>query len=181
MTYREYNESQRKKWIGKKVMYDGAVYTVVDVDYNGALMIDKPAKFTDTTAVSISMIQVIEEEQVMSKDWTPEELLAASAAMKEAGEMGYEEFCAEIEEQEAKQKIEAFGKVQADGDHFCPRCGRMTVKDRKVTNALSRHATVYVCDACGTDEAIRDFTGAVLPLKDWAIAKLPLIPLGGQA
>ena len=117
----------------------------------------------------------------MSKDWTPEELQTASAAMKEAGEMGYEEFCAEIEEQEAKKKIEAFGKVQADGDHFCPRCGRMTVKDRKVTNALSRHAVVYICDACGTDEAMRDFAGAVLPLKDWAIAKLPLIPLGGRA
>lgn len=117
----------------------------------------------------------------MSKDWTTEELQAASAAMKEAGEMGYEEFGAEIEEQEAKKKIEAFAKVQADGDHFCPRCGRMTVKDRKATNAWSRHADVYICDACGTDEAMRDFTGAVLPLKDWAIARLPLIPLGGQA
>ena len=117
----------------------------------------------------------------MSKDWTPEELQAASAAMKEAGEMSYEEFTAEIAEQEAKQKIEAFGKVQTDGDHFCPRCGRMTVKDRKVTNAWSRHANVYICDACGTDEAMRDFAGVVLPLKDWAIAKLPLIPLGGRA
>ena len=43
--------------------------------------------------------------------------------------------------------------VVGDGENFCPRCGRMTVKDRLHTNALSRHATVYVCDACGTDEA----------------------------
>ena len=111
----------------------------------------------------------------MSKDWTPEELQAASAAMKEAGEMGYEEFCAEIEEQEAKQKIEAFGKVQADGDHFCPRCGRMTVKDRLHTNAWSRHADVYICDACGTDEAMRDFARCPLPATEWAIAQLPTV------
>lgn len=29
----------------------------------------------------------------MSKDWTPEELQAASKAMKDAGHLSYEEFC----------------------------------------------------------------------------------------
>lgn len=33
----------------------------------------------------------------MSRDWTPAELQAASAAMKSQGEMGYEEFCAHLE------------------------------------------------------------------------------------
>lgn len=33
----------------------------------------------------------------MSRDWTPEELQAASQAMKAAGHMGYEEFCEELE------------------------------------------------------------------------------------
>lgn len=33
----------------------------------------------------------------MSRDWTPNELAAASAAMKARGEMGYEEFCAHLE------------------------------------------------------------------------------------
>lgn len=60
MTYREYNEAFRAKWIGKKVIFDGAVYTVVDVDYNGALLIDKKARFTDTTEVSESMVQIVE-------------------------------------------------------------------------------------------------------------------------
>lgn len=60
MTYREYNEAFRAKWIGKKVIFDGAVYTVADVDYNGALLIDKKARFTDTTAVSESMVQIVE-------------------------------------------------------------------------------------------------------------------------
>lgn len=33
----------------------------------------------------------------MSKDWTPEELQAASQAMKEAGHLSYEEFCVELD------------------------------------------------------------------------------------
>lgn len=108
----------------------------------------------------------------MSKNWTPEEIHAASEAMQAAGEMSFEEFSAEIEaENLAKAKINSFAYVQEDGVHFCPRCGRMSVKDRLHTNSLSRHAHVYVCDACGMDEAIRDWRGQVLPFKDWAIAQ----------
>ena len=33
----------------------------------------------------------------MSQDWTPEELAAASAAMKAEGHMSYEECCEELE------------------------------------------------------------------------------------
>ena len=33
----------------------------------------------------------------MSRDWTPEELAATSAAMKAAGHMSYEEFCEELD------------------------------------------------------------------------------------
>lgn len=60
-TYREYIEGKRKEWIGKKVMYEGEVYTVADVDYNGSPMIDKKARFTETTAVSESMVQTVKE------------------------------------------------------------------------------------------------------------------------
>lgn len=52
MTYKEYIENERKQYVGRKVMYCGSVYTIVDVDYNGFLMIDKKAEYTDTTAVS---------------------------------------------------------------------------------------------------------------------------------
>ena len=114
----------------------------------------------------------------MSRDWTTEEIHAASAAMKAAGQPSYEEFSAEVDAAKAaKAKVDAFAKVQANGTHFCPRCGRMSVKDRLHTNALSRHASVYICDACGMDEAIRDWKGATIPLKDWAIAVLPMIPM----
>lgn len=40
------------------------------------------------------------ETQSMSKDWTPEELQAASTAMQQMGNLSYEEFCKEIEEAE---------------------------------------------------------------------------------
>lgn len=49
--YKDFIESMKAKWIGKTVRYEGKSYKVVDVDYNGALLIDKPARFTETTAV----------------------------------------------------------------------------------------------------------------------------------
>ena len=69
--------------------------------------------------------------------------------------MSYEEFTEEVEATtEAKEKIVAFAAIQTDGTTFCPRCGNLTVKERLHTNALSRHANVYVCDGCGMDEAM---------------------------
>lgn len=87
--------------------------------------------------------------------------------------MEYEQFSQDVTVTVAAKKVvDRFAKVQKDGTHICPRCGRLTVKDRLVTNAFSRHADVYICDACGMDEAVRDMKGDPLPLKDWAIAKL---------
>ena len=50
--YREWIENLRRFWIGRRVKYAGEDHTVVDVDYNGMLLIDKPAQFTPTTAVA---------------------------------------------------------------------------------------------------------------------------------
>ena len=48
----------------------------------------------------------------------------------------------------------------------CPRCGRDTMKPDLHTNALSRHADgIYVCDDCGTAEAMLDFMRNPLPLE----------------
>lgn len=58
-TYSEYIESLKKVWIGKSVLFENKKYTVVDVDYNGSLLIDKKARFTDTTAVGIEMVTVL--------------------------------------------------------------------------------------------------------------------------
>lgn len=39
--------------------------------------------------------------------------------------------------------------------------------------ALSRHAKgVYICEACGTDEALRDWGGNVKPLSDWVLVRV---------
>lgn len=87
--------------------------------------------------------------------------------------MEYKEFCDNVEATAAAKKaVDEFAAVQADGTHFCPRCGEMSIKDKLCTNALSRHAHVYVCDRCGMDEAIREMCGEDLPLKEWAVAKL---------
>ena len=60
---------------------------------------------------------------------------------------------------------------QESGEHMpCPRCGRDTMKPKLHTNALSRHAYgIYVCDECGTSEAMLDFMNNPLPTEDWAI------------
>ena len=50
----------KSQWIGKKVIYlDGEIYTVVDIDSNGALMIDRKNQYNDTTAVATYMVQEI--------------------------------------------------------------------------------------------------------------------------
>ena len=53
----------------------------------------------------------------------------------------------------------------------CPRCGRDVMSEEPVRNALSRCADVYVCDACGMDEAMLAMMQNPLPLKQWACFK----------
>lgn len=55
-----YYEEMRRDWIGRKVIFEGQTYTVVDVDHNGGLLIDKKARFTDTTAVGSWMVKRVE-------------------------------------------------------------------------------------------------------------------------
>lgn len=50
-TWREYITELRAKWIGARVKYDGKVYRIVEVDYNGVLHINKPSEYNETTAV----------------------------------------------------------------------------------------------------------------------------------
>lgn len=87
--------------------------------------------------------------------------------------MDYKDFSDNVEATAAaKRAVDHFAAIQKDGVYYCPRCGRMSIKDRLSTNALSRHVHVYICDDCGTDEAIRELSGNDLPLREWAVAKL---------
>ena len=49
----------------------------------------------------------------------------------------------------------------------CPRCGRDEMNEDVHRNALSRHADIYVCDNCGTAEAMLIFMNNPLPLTQW--------------
>ena len=49
---------------------------------------------------------------------------------------------------------------------LCLRCGK-PLPEKQGECALSRHIDVSICPACGTDEAMRDYGGEVLPLRDW--------------
>jgi len=62
--YKNYIADLKEKWIDKKVVLieDNAEYTVVDVDYNGMLLINKPSQFTATTAVNAWMVRYVEQE-----------------------------------------------------------------------------------------------------------------------
>jgi len=60
MTYKESIEAMRREWRDRKVEFEGAIYNVVDVDYNGSLLIDKPAEFTATTAVQVGMVKLLD-------------------------------------------------------------------------------------------------------------------------
>ena len=78
------------------------------------------------------------------------------------------------EETLARVLIAEFSKKQQDGHFACPRCGKMTMDAESVTrNALSRRATVYICDACGMQEALEDMMDSITPLTAWAIVSAP--------
>ena len=79
-----------------------------------------------------------------------------------------------MNENEAKALIERFAKKQRDRHFACPRCGEMTMDTESVTrNALSRRTALYVCDACGIQEAIEDMMDSRVPLTAWAIVAAP--------
>lgn len=62
---------------------------------------------------------------------------------------------------------------QKNGWPFCPRCGKLLKIDPQTqraaySNALSREVNgLYICDDCGSDEALRAFAGLPLPLEEW--------------
>lgn len=57
-TWKEYITKLKERWIGKSIIYEDERYNVVDVDYNGMLLIDKKAVHTDTTAVAALRVTV---------------------------------------------------------------------------------------------------------------------------
>ena len=60
----------------------------------------------------------------------------------------------------------------------CPRCGMDAMKTPVHTNALSRVADIYICDACGSAEAMLAYMKQERPLNEWAAFR-PARPSAG--
>lgn len=51
--YKDWIAELKRKWVAKKVIYEGKKYTVAGVDYNGGLLINKRNRYNNTTAVPV--------------------------------------------------------------------------------------------------------------------------------
>ena len=70
------------------------------------------------------------------------------------------------------ERLRLFGISQrVKNTKKCPRCGDMHMSANVLHNALSKYAEVYICDACGADEAIRAYSKKILPMEKWAYFK----------
>ena len=72
--------------------------------------------------------------------------------------------------------IENWSKAQKSGAWLpCPRCGLLTMKEDLYSNAFSRRADIYICDECGTREAIEDMNyngmAGKLPFEAWFLSR----------
>ena len=56
-----YRNKLERLYVNRKVRYQGEVYTVLRVDSNGALLIDKPDRYKSDTAVFPYMVGLIIE------------------------------------------------------------------------------------------------------------------------
>ncbi len=71
----------------------------------------------------------------------------------------------------SKALLDLRAKQNAGEKMACPRCGRNPIKTPLEHNALSRYADLYICDECGTTEAMLDMMLNPLPLEQWAVFK----------
>ncbi|MCC8101813.1 MAG: hypothetical protein LIP11_05985 [Clostridiales bacterium] len=72
----------------------------------------------------------------MSRDWTDKELQAASAAMKAAGHMSYEEFCEEMDRQ-TEQTAVKYEKLSIWDDPFDIACGDCEVHTHETWDEIT--------------------------------------------
>jgi len=82
-------------------------------------------------------------------------------------------------EDEAKETLDWYGRHQPEENTRCPRCGEMMWGPRE-RHALSRYASITVCDRCECEEAL-ECAGMVekRSLMKWCAIVLPSV--GGGA
>jgi len=99
--------------------------------------------------------------------------IKAAKTKDELREISYQALLQD-DHKECKIFLEKYAKLQSDDElplRRCPRCGRATMKKPVHTNAFSRHADIYICDQCGTEEAVMDMKHIELPLEDWYLTR----------
>ena len=76
-------------------------------------------------------------------------------------------------EKEALVTLNFYGRHQKEYDARCPRCGGL-MPGPVTRHALSRYTDIYVCDGCGTVEALEK-AGLipVKPLMEWTAVTEP--------
>lgn len=76
--------------------------------------------------------------------------------------------------------IENWSKAQKSGAWLpCPRCGLLRMNEKLEDNPESRRADLYICDTCGTEEALEDTPYGKsddkefdrLPLEAWFVMR----------
>lgn len=70
--------------------------------------------------------------------------------------------------------ISGWASAQKAGAYLpCPRCGMVRMRPDLYSNAFSRRANIYICDQCGTAEAVEDYqnTSHKLPVEGWFVCK----------
>jgi len=82
----DFIKEKKQKWVGEVVIFDHKPFSVVDVDMNGALKINKASQFNETTAVSESDVKRVPKQFVeFGKQWAIEnedDLAYALASLK---------------------------------------------------------------------------------------------------
>ena len=81
-------------------------------------------------------------------------------------------------EAEAKVTLDWYGKRQPEENAICPRCGAV-MPGSKNHHALSRRASIMICDEDGMKEALED-AGIIerMPLMKWCAIAMPLVGEG---
>lgn len=73
----------------------------------------------------------------------------------------------------ARGILKTYAEMQGKGEYEntlpCPRCGRYSMSQNVLQNALSRQFDICVCDSCGLREAIEASEGKPLPLESWRV------------
>lgn len=71
----------------------------------------------------------------------------------------------ETEEDRIIQDLASKQKTQFS--QICPRCGKKSMRENLHHNSFSRRADIYICEACGMEEALNDYAGNDDTTAEW--------------